>query len=126
MTDHTPNIGELVTQAVDLRERRRELAKADRELKDQLDTLTHLIIAHMDEQGITHGRVGGTSIAVTATEVPTVTDWDQVYTYVRENEAMHLLERRIASAAWRELLGHGLLLPGTEPFKKRDVNLRRV
>jgi hypothetical protein len=40
------------------------------------------------------------------------------------NGALHLLQRRPATAAFRELQEAGEAVPGLEPFTKRAISLR--
>lgn len=109
-----------------LREKYRALNAEIKELKHQMDDLELEIIAQLDslDLGMAKGRMA--SVTVTESEVPTATDWDAIYNFIEENNAPYLLERRISAAAWRELKDAGELLPGTEPFKKRGISLRKL
>jgi len=124
--DGKPTIGYLVDRLFTVREERREIAKQDKELKDEYDRLEALLLEAMDEQQ-TLKSGGLTASAVISTDIhPNVTDWDRVYEYLLGTESFHLLQRRINAAPWRELYESGELIPGTEPFTKRTISLRKV
>jgi hypothetical protein len=60
-------------------------------------------------------------------ELATVVDWSQVHEFIRSQNAFYLLQRRINSAAWRELAAErGEPIPGTTVFKRRTIALRRI
>ena len=63
--------------------------------------------------------------SVSESVVPKVEDWETFYRYIHRNNAYHLLERRPAVAAFRELLEQrkGKNVPGVVPFTKRTLKL---
>jgi len=42
---------------------------------------------------------------------------------VLKNDALYLLEKRVAVKAWRELIDSGKTVPGLVPFVKRRLHL---
>jgi len=44
---------------------------------------------------------------------------------MKENDALFLLQRRPAAAAYRELLESGQTIPGVEPYTQRQIGLRK-
>lgn len=108
-----------------LRERKREL-EAEVKLLDQALAANELaIIERLDEMGVSRFAVGKLSFSISENTVGNVEDWDQVYAYIRDNNAFHLVQRRLANAAYKELLDMGDSLPGVVPFNKRSLNFRK-
>jgi len=66
------------------------------------------------------------SVSLGSKLVPAVQDWDLLNAYILENSALHLLERRVATNAYREMQKAGIELPGVVPFAKSNLNLRSV
>lgn len=108
-----------------LRERKREL-EAEIKLLDQALAANELaIIERLDEMGVNKFAVGKLSFSISENTVGNVEDWDQVHAYIRDNNAFHLVQRRLANAAYKELLDMGEELPGVVPFNKRSLNFRK-
>ncbi|HBW09408.1 MAG: hypothetical protein JL55_18650 [Pseudomonas sp. BICA1-14] len=109
-----------------LRERKREL-EAEIKLLDQALAANELaIIERLDEMGVSRFAVGKLSFSISENTVGNVEDWDQVYDYIKANNAFHLVQRRLANAAYKELLDMGDSLPGVVPFNKRSLNFRKT
>jgi hypothetical protein len=108
-----------------LRERKREL-EAEIKLLDQALAANELaIIERLDGMGVSRFAVGKLSFSISENTVGNVEDWDQVYDYIKANNAFHLVQRRLANAAYKELLDMGDSLPGVVPFNKRSLNFRK-
>ena len=118
-------LGGLATYRDQLREEKRDLEARVKELDEALRGNETDIIAILDEQGVTKSGVGPFSMSISEQTVGNVTDWDGVYKYVRENDAFHLIQRRLANAAYKEMLDLGETLTGVEPFIKRSLNFRK-
>lgn len=118
-------LADLATQRDVLRERKREL-EAEIKLLDQALAANELaIIEKLDGMGVNKFAVGKLSFSISENTVGNVEDWDQVYAYIRDNNAFHLVQRRLANAAYKELLDMGEALPGVVPFNKRSLNFRK-
>lgn len=99
--------------------------RADRLIADKVaagfkaeETLSEgLLIQQMQKQSIT--AAGGKSLRVGLSKpdyVPHVVDWDKYYSYIHENKAWEMLERRPGKAACRERWEAGIQVPGVEKF----------
>lgn len=55
--------------------------------------------------------------------VPTVKDWDAVYKFVRQHDALELFERRIHRQAWRDRVEEDGQIPGILPEEVVDVRV---
>jgi hypothetical protein len=108
-----------------LRERKRELEAEIKLLEQALAANELAIIERLDGMGVNKFAVGKLSFSISENLVGNVEDWDQVYAYIKNNGAFHLIQRRLANAAYKELLDMGDELPGVVPFTKRTLNFRK-
>ncbi len=118
--------GGMIDRLLEIRERRRELSAEDKTLKEEADGLEESLIVLLRQQDSTRiSNKNGIAI-ISETIVPTVDDWDAASEYIIENQALHLLTRKIASAAFREMLESGQEIPGVRAVTKVDLNLRAI
>ena len=120
------SLGDMINQLYELREQKRAAKRELDRLNDEYRDLEQDIMAKLDEQGLDLGRGSVATVSISETVVPTVEDWDQVEQYILENEALYLYERRLTATAWRELMQSGETVPGTKPFTKRALSLRKL
>lgn len=124
MNIDTMNLGQLAKLAHEIREQKRELEKQAKALGADFDALKEVIYQRLDEQGVDRTSVEGISLSKSDTLQPTVTDWDAVYGYIRDNDLFALLQRRVTSTLWKEIIDSGEQVPGIDSFLKKDVNIR--
>lgn len=123
--DATPSIGALIDDLHSNREKIRKLEKQISELKETRDDLEHRLIEAMDAQGVMQSRGAHATATVTESTKPSVEDWDLFYAFIHRTKAYYLLERRPASAAYRELMERrNKPIPGVTSFIKRSISLR--
>ena len=111
-------------KAIDLQ--RKELANQDKVLADQYKILEAQVMRRLDEEETTMSRGKHASATITETTVAQVKDWDSFYEFVTENDALFLLQRRVANAAYRDLIDAGETVPGVVPFIKRALSVRAL
>lgn len=125
MPEQTLTMSELVTRMVDIREERRRISSRDKELIEEWKSLEFETIARLDEQGMEKASAPAGTISINETVLPQVTDWDEFYKYIVDNDAFHMLQKRPAAAAFRELNDGGFKVGGVEPFTQRSIGLRK-
>ena len=128
ITQQAPEtVGGLIDELFLLREQRRKLAETDKNLRDQYAELEASLIAALDQQEATQARGRSATATLNEEELATVVDWHLVHEFIRSQNAFHLLQRRMNSAAWREAAAErGEPIPGTTVFKRRTIALRRI
>jgi hypothetical protein len=128
VTQQAPEtVGGLIDELFLLREQRRKLAETDKNLRDQYAELEASLIAALDQQEATQARGRSATATLNEEELATVVDWHLVHEFIRSQNAFHLLQRRMNSAAWREAAAErGEPIPGTTVFNKRSIALRRI
>lgn len=117
-------LGQMAKLANEVREEKRALEKMAKSLGADFDALKEVIYAKLEEQGVDRTSVDGISLSKSDTQQPTVTDWDAVYAYIKENDLFALLQRRVTATLWKEILDSGEQVPGIDSFWKKDVNIR--
>jgi len=119
-------LGSKIDELYELRERKRELTAELKTVEELMDQLDASIQGDLNGLGLTLGRGTRASVSITETEVPSAVDWDDIYQWMKDNDAPYLLERRLSASAWRELKAAGELVPGTETFVRRKLSVRKV
>jgi hypothetical protein len=55
-----------------------------------------------------------------------VNDWEEVYKYIKANDAFDLLQRRLTETAVKLRWDDGIRLPGIETLRVYDVSISGV
>lgn len=80
---------------VKIREKRKELAKQDEELKEQLDLISNELLSLCDAQGATTIRTEFGTISRRQNKNYWSSDWEAMYQFIKDNNAFPLLQQRI-------------------------------
>lgn len=118
-------LGEMIARMLELREQKKALEAQVKGINEEFDSLEAQLILLLDTQESTTVATKQGTATITETVVPVIADWDAFENYVITNGALHLLQRRPATAAFRELQEAGEAIPGLEPFTKRAISLRK-
>ena len=101
-------IGDLARMAI--------LGETDAELVD--------LLADIEGTQRAAGKYG--TVSVSERVVPSVKDWDQFWSFIHRKKFYHLVERRAAVKACRELFEIKGVIPGVEPFIQRTLRLLSI
>lgn len=115
---------EIIAQMLAIRDRKREIAAEEKDLNQAFGALESQLIGRMEEEGST--RVSsklGTAI-LSEKIVPQIDDRDALNAWILETGNLYILQSRVATNAYSELVESGQEVPGLSPFKKKDINLR--
>jgi hypothetical protein len=118
------SLGDIIKALNEIREERRAIAARDKDLIKEWQKWELRMFIAADEQGMKQFASDVATATITVEVLPKVSDWQEVYKYIQENEAWHLLQKRISSASYRELQDAGIEIPGVEAYNKRKVALR--
>jgi len=95
-------------------------------LKDKMEQLEAWIKEQADAQGVTSFKTKHGTAFLTTTDYANVADWDSVLTFIRENEAYDMLEKRISKVAVRGYIdANKAVPPGVNYGTKLEVNIRK-
>lgn len=125
MTTTKTRLDTLANTRDSLREQKRLLEAEIKTLDAQLSANEQEIIELADDLGLDRFAVGKLTFSISEQTVGNVEDWDDLYQFIRDNNAFYLLQRRLANAAYKEMLDSGSALPGVVPFTKRSLNMRK-
>jgi hypothetical protein len=122
----TERLDDLIDEMVRVRDQKRVREEQIKELNKTLNDLQARFIQSAKAAGTEYARSALGSATIVETVVPQIDDWDLVAEWIKENDALYLLHRRISSVAWKELRDMGEDIPGVEPFTKVSVSLRKA
>lgn len=118
--------GAMIDQMWALREKKRALEASIKDLDGQMADLEAKLMEDMEANGIDKmtGKAAGVSISTSV--VANVEDWDKFLAWIYKTKNGHLLQRRVSDPAWREMTEIKGVVPGTQPFTKKRLNLRAL
>ncbi len=116
-------IGTLIDEMHANREARKDLEAKVKDLKNIYDQLEQTLMESMQDVGVTAVKGSTATARISELTVPTIEDWDQTVDYILATNSTHLLQRKINSVGYRELLTMGEEIPGVVPFVKRSISL---
>ncbi len=117
--------GELVNAIWALREEIRAQTQVLEAMDVRKKSMEEELVKVMDSQKVEQVRGEKATATITPTIVAQVKDWTRFYSFIRKHDAFHLLERRPAHAAYRELMEKRKApVPGVESFEKRTLSIR--
>ena len=119
------NIGTLIDSLYALRAKRLELEKVVEGHKQEEQRMRDEIIAILNTTGLRGAKGMAATAALVHKTKPQVTDWDQVYNYIRSTGEFGLLHKRITEGLWGALREDGFTVPGTEPIVLTDLSLTK-
>lgn len=120
------NINELIEKRSKVKTEMAELNAQLKELRQEQDDLDHQLLNKLDEQGLSRTANDKASVSINQDTVPDVTDWDALYEHVTNTQDFSLLQRRVSSTAYKELLKLGEAVPGLQPREIRRINFRNL
>lgn len=124
MVDSAP-VGQLIDAYFDLREEKRTHEAQIKILNDHMSRIEAAIMEKLDHEQVDQSRGHKATASISESVVPTVTDYEAFSKFVLRHKAIHLLEKRVSSRAYREMLEERGEVPGLEPYTKRRLNVQK-
>lgn len=119
------NIGMMIDGLYDLRAQRLAIEKQVADLKARETATKEEILGLLKEQDLNGAKGAVATAAITHKTVPVVTDWEQVYAFIRDQDMFALLQKRLTVTLWAALAEDGMAVPGTEPQVVTDLSLTK-
>jgi len=104
MSEEKHTADKLAKVYVKIREARRELAKKDDELKEQLNAISDQLLTICKEQGASTIRTDHGTVSRRSTKNYWTSDWDSFGTFIKDNDAFSLMQHRINNTAMAQFL----------------------
>lgn len=126
----TPNVGDVIRTYMVLRNQKSALeaetkVKVDA-IKLKMEKIEAWVKERADEQGVTSFRSEWGTAFLTTTDYASVSDWDAMLQFVRDNEAYDMLEKRVSKTAVRGYIeANKSVPPGVNYGTKLEVNIRK-
>ena len=96
------------------------------DIKANLLKLEAWLKEKMDADGETSKKTASGTAFITTTDFANVADWDAVLSYIKDNEAWDMLERRVSKRAVRGYIEANKTVPSGVNYATRiDVNVRK-
>lgn len=96
------------------------------DIKAKMTKLESWLMQKADEDGVTSFKTAAGTAFITTTDFANVADWDAVLTFIKENEAFDMLEKRVSKSAVKALLDEtGEVPPGITYGTKIGINVRK-
>ena len=103
-----------------------EIKDQVKELKDKMAKLEAWIKTKADAEGVTSFKTAHGTAFVTTNDYANVADWDAVLSFVKENDAYDMLEKRVSKNAVRGYIDEHKTVPSGVNYGTRiDVNVRK-
>lgn len=125
------DLGKLVKTYVKIRDARAEKKRAfeleDGQLKEHLAKLEAVLLNHLNTSGSESVRTDEGTFYKQEEIIPTGSDWDALYTWIKDKDAFDALERRIKKTFIKEFMEthEGSLPPGVSVHREYVVRVRR-
>lgn len=103
-----------------------EIKDQVKELKDKMAKLEAWIKTKADAEGVTSFKTAHGTAFVTTNDYANVADWDAVLSFIKENDAYDMLEKRVSKNAVRGYIEQNKTVPSGVNYGTRiDVNVRK-
>lgn len=65
-------------------------------------------------------------VTIVTKQIPRAVDWGQIFSYIKENEAFDLVQRRLSDGAVNERWEQDIIIPGIEKFGTKILSVNKV
>ena len=120
------NINELIEKRAEIKRETELLNVRLKDLKAAQDEIDLALIKKMDADGLSRTANGDYSVSINEDTVPDFDDWDALYSHIISTRDFSLIQRRVSSTAYKELLKLGEGVPGLSPRTIRKINFRSL
>jgi hypothetical protein len=95
-------------------------------VKANMEKIEAWVKQQADTMGVTSFKTKHGTAFLTTTDYANVADWDAMLSYVRENDAYDMLEKRVSKTAVRGYIElNKVVPPGVNYGTKLEVNIRK-
>lgn len=117
-------LGQDIDELFELREHIRALEEDLKKISAGYEKKRDVLLARLQVEGLPKASGRKATVSVSELVVADVENWEEFHAYIHRNKAYHLLERRVANAAYRELLASRKRpVPGVKPYTKHTLKL---
>ena len=119
-------MGELADEWWTLRASRLAIEKEVARIREQDSRAKSALLQSLTENKVT--SVGGQKVRVThvVKDKPSVNDWEEVYSYIRETGSFDILQRRIGERAVKDRWDDGVKIPGIVSYPIDEISYSKM
>lgn len=126
LADQSLSLNQLIDNRAALKTEMDQLNEVKKDLQADLDYLDRILLAKMDAEEVNRTANKNASVSINETTVPEVEDWDALYKHILDTKEFALLQRRVSSKAYKEVLDLGEPVPGLAPRTVRRINFKKL
>jgi hypothetical protein len=119
-------IDELIDRKKSIKSQMEKLNNELKGLREQENNIDLELLKKLDTEGLKKTANEVASVSIKEETVPDVHDWDALYAHIIQTGDFSLIQRRVSSTAYRELLKLGENVPGLQPREIRRINFRSL
>ena len=119
-------IDELIDRKKSIKSQMEKLNSELKGLREQESDIDFELLKKLDAEGLKKTANEVASVSIKEETVPDVHDWDALYAHIISTGDFSLIQRRVSSTAYRELLKLGENVPGLQPRDIRRINFRSL
>ncbi len=119
-------IDELIDRKKSIKSQMEKLNSELKGLREQENDIDFELLKKLDAEGLKKTANEVASVSIKEETVPDVHDWDALYAHIISTGDFSLIQRRVSSTAYRELLKLGENVPGLQPRDIRRINFRSL
>ncbi len=119
-------IDELIDRKKSIKSQMEKLNSELKNLREQENDIDLELLKKLDAEGLKKTANEVASVSIKEETVPDVHDWDALYAHIISSGDFSLIQRRVSSTAYRELLKLGENVPGLQPREIRRINFRSL
>jgi len=130
MTDLVLTVDTVIDTYLKLRNKKESIESETKErvkgIKENMAKLEGWIKEQADNQGVKSFKTDHGTAFLTTTDFAQVADWDAVLSFIKDNDAFDMLEKRVSKTAVRGYIDKNKTVPSGVNYGTRiDVNVRK-
>ena len=112
-----------INNLVEVKKQIKDINEQLKGIKEREEEIARDLIRELEKAGLKRMANDSATISVVTENVPDVTDWDEFYRFISEQQAFELLHKRVSATAFREL-SQTQDVPGVQTRELVKLNFR--
>ena len=103
-----------------------ELAKREKELREELAPLEAEMISEMEKLGFDSIKTAGHTLSIKTAVYPTINDKELAMPFIAEERLWEMIPASILAGVYREYIEGGGSIPGVSSYEKTTLSVRKL
>jgi len=121
----TETTGSLIDRMLIIRDEKSALSKTITKLTEEFGALEQHVLKRLKDDDSIQTKSKTATATISELVRPNISDWEKFEEWIYDNQALYMLGKRPAAAAYREMIQRGDSVPGLEPYTETSISLRR-